>query len=210
MNKYKVGAIAGMAGPMSFLLAVVLVAALRPEYSHYGQFMSELGETNGTGAWIMNIFGFGAFSVLSAIFFLSRADTMATSDHPTSGRVALVLSLIFCLGILCAGIFSCDTTCTPEIPSAAQQYHDLASLVLVVFIIAIPIWLHHLGSLSHHQGHWWYSRVTTIVAALSLVMMIGSVDDRSGTGMYQRILVGSMWLWIAVFAWRVYRTPTTD
>ena len=205
MNRHKLGAVAGMAAPVSFLLAVLFVAASRPEYSHYTQFISELGETNGTHSWVMNVFGFGAFSILTAIFFISRADTLAESEHPLSGRVALVLSLMFCLGVFAAGVFSCDTTCTPEVATVSQQLHNFASLVLVVLIAAIPVWVYHLGALSHDQRYWWYSRVTTIAAALALVMMIGSIEDRDGTGMYQRVLVASLWLWIALFAWRVYR-----
>ena len=199
-----------MCAPLAFLVAVVVTAYQRPEYSHYTQFISELGEATGTGAWIMNVFGFGAFGVLSAIFFASRYVAVANSRFPTAGRIAIALSLVFSLGILGAGVFSCDQSCMPEHATRNQILHNVASVVLPLFIITIPVWVYHLESLSRAPRFWWYTRVTTIVAALSFVLMLGAAEDRAGLGMYQRFLVGSLWLWIGVFAWRVYRGEAID
>ena len=50
--------IGGAAGPVLFATAVVVSGALRPEYSHVTQFMSELGETGGSRSYLMNYGGF--------------------------------------------------------------------------------------------------------------------------------------------------------
>ena len=206
----KIAALAGMLSPLAFLVAVVVTASLRPEYSHSGQFISELGETGGAGAWIMNVFGFGAFGVLSAVFFASRYVAVANSRFPTAGRIAVALSLLFSLGILGAGVFSCDPSCMPDNPTRNQILHNAASVVLLLFIVTIPVWVYHLEWLSRAPRLWWYTRLTTIVAALSFVLMLGAQEDRANLVTYQRVLVGSMWLWIAVFAWRVYRGEAID
>ena len=48
----------GVAGPLVFGIAVFTSGALRSNYSHVDQFISELGETGGEFAWLMNYFGF--------------------------------------------------------------------------------------------------------------------------------------------------------
>ena len=44
----------GLVGPIVFAITVAFVGSLRPGYSHVNQFISELGETGGRLAWVMN------------------------------------------------------------------------------------------------------------------------------------------------------------
>ncbi len=62
---------AGIAGPVLFFSTVLIVASLRPGYSHVNQFMSELGETGGQFAWAMNYLGFMLSATLILIFVLA-------------------------------------------------------------------------------------------------------------------------------------------
>ncbi|MDH7445515.1 DUF998 domain-containing protein [Aquimarina sp. 2201CG14-23] len=133
---------------------------------------------------------------------------MTVSDRPKSGFVALALSLIGSIGIFLAGIYSCDVGCSPpeELATIEQKLHDSWSIIgLFALLFSIPFWSYHLRSFNQNRGHTWYSIATTIIGIFAMAMMIISLEDRSGTGMYQRIFVGNLWLWVGVFAWKSWQ-----
>ena len=64
-------ALGGLAGPVWFAAVVALCAALRPDYRHAHQFISELGAAGSPHAWLMNYAGFLPVGLLLGIGFRS-------------------------------------------------------------------------------------------------------------------------------------------
>ena len=181
----------GVAAPIIFGFVVVTTAYLRPEYNHSTSFISELGETGSPYSWLMNWFG---FSVMSAGILIFAIRYMFT-DLPTSVRIGLGMVSVFALGIFGAGWFLCDPGCTPDKPSFQQVMHDVSSLslpwlCLVCFYFACL-----------RRARWQfaaYSLLTGIAFLAFAGLLANSIADRDGTGIYQRLGVGSLWLWIVI------------
>lgn len=192
----------GVASPIVFATTVIVTASLRPEYSHFTSFISELGETGAPYAWVMNWFGFALMAagvfVFSVLFALSK---MSLSVRIGAGMVA-----VFAIGLFGAGWYSCDAGCTPSNPSFNQVMHDLSSLCLV--------WL-SLVCLYFACLRWscWafavYSLATGVLFIVTAAIMVDSIPDRSGTGLYQRLGIGLLWVWIIVLAMKLKKHALT-
>lgn len=198
--------IGGIAGPVLFALVVAVCGALRPEYDPLTRFMSELGETGGAYAPLMNYAGF----MLSATLIMGFAISLpARFDTSLSTRLGTVLIAAFAAGMFAAGVFSCDTGCTPEVPTSAQRLHDLAStLAFPSLILATLVWGLHLRRDPAWRRFGLYSLGTGGLCVVLLFAMVASVETRTGTGLLQRLLLGALFLWMALLATRLLREPT--
>ena len=119
-------ALGGVAGPALFASVVVLCAALRPEYSHITQVMSELGETDGLHASLMNAAGF----VPSGLLFMAFGGSLALLVPRTRiSAVGALLVVLFGAGIAAAGVFSCDSGCPRQGISREATLHIIVSVI---------------------------------------------------------------------------------
>lgn len=82
----RVLALGGLAGPVLFSTVVIVCGTLRPGYDHATQFMSELGETGGSHASLMNFVGFIPSGLLLAAFGASFAWLLPRRQAATSSR----------------------------------------------------------------------------------------------------------------------------
>ncbi len=53
LSRYKVGNLCGILAPLLWASAIIVCGRLRPEYSHYTQYISELGERGSSTEFIM-------------------------------------------------------------------------------------------------------------------------------------------------------------
>ena len=192
----------GFVGPLVFAITVVLVASLRPSYSHVNQFMSELGETGGHLAWVMNYFGFMLSAGLILIFVLAFRTRLPRTLLNLVGTSLLV---VFAISMFFAGVFSCDVGCPLTEQSFNQELHDLFS------ILAFPAFTAGVFScgLSLSRTASWrrfgnYSLVTAVLSLILLVAMVQSEASREGTGIYQRLYLGVLFLWLMVMSVRQF------
>lgn len=190
----------GIVGPLLFAVTVVVVASLRPDYSHASQFMSELAEAGGQFAWLMQIFGFMLPAVLILVFVLTCRTCLPRTALNSIGTFLLA---VFAFSMFMAGIFSCDVGCLPPEPSMDQKLHDLFSILAFpsftagVFILGLSLF---------RDADWRrfgiYSLATAIVSLALLVAMVHSEASREGTGIYQRLYLGVLFLWLMVLSAR--------
>ena len=189
-------ALGGIAGPALFAIVLVICAAMRPDYSHVAQFMSELGAAGTPHAGLMNLVGFIPTGVLIGAFGLSLGFTLPRSQ--TSCFIGVLLCL-FGLGLILAGIFPCAPGC----PQDAAALHDGVSVAAFVSAIAgIALSAYRFRSVTVWRSLWRYSALSSAVALCLLVALAHSLDSRSLTGLWQRLLVGTLFLWCAVAAGR--------
>lgn len=198
----------GIAGPALFAVLVLLCGALRPDYDHFAQFISELGEDGGEFAALMNYLGFMVPAALILLFAAALPAQFARSTHSVAG--ALLVGL-FALGMFTAGVFSCDATCTPATPTMEQRLHDVASIVAFPsLILGALVW----GVLFLRTPGWrsfgHFSIGCAVVSVALLVAMVASTDTRSGTGALQRGLLGVLFLWLSLMALRLWRKSSAD
>jgi len=196
-------ALGGVVGPVLFSLVVVLSATLRPEYSHVTNFISELGATGTSHAPLMNYAGFVPAGLLLAGFGASLASLLPRS---WAVLVACVLTTLFGLGVATSGVVSCDPGCPQTGGSTENFIHDkIAPISFLCLIGASGI----LGVCFRRFPEWralsLYSALTSVVALALLVTLVGSLETRAATGLWQRLMLFALFLWTAVIGCRVFR-----
>ena len=193
----------GLSGPLIFAIAVLLVASLRPDYNHINQFMSELGETDGHFAWVMNYFGFMLSAGLILIFVLACRTHLPRTMLNSIGTSLLV---VFAISMFFAGVFSCDVGCPLTDRSLDQELHDLFSvLAFPAFTLGVFTCGLSLSRTASWRRFGIYSLVTASLSLILLVAMVQSEASREGTGMYQRLYLGVLFLWLMAMSVRQLR-----
>ncbi|HJU73094.1 MAG TPA: DUF998 domain-containing protein [Gemmatimonadaceae bacterium] len=193
----------GVLGPAVFTTLVIVCAALRPEYSHLNQFISELGATGTTDASLMNRAGFIPAGALIAGFGIALIRQLSLGV-----RSILAGSLIafFGVGMSLAGFFPCDPGCPQPPTSLAGTIHDRVSVAAFVAAIAgIGLWAMEFRTRSVWRGIWLYSALASAASLLFLIALATSIDSRSLTGLWQRLLIATVFGWYAVVALRLVR-----
>jgi len=193
----------GLSGPLVFAISVLIVASQRPDYNHVDQFMSELGETGGHFAWVMNFFGFMLSAGLILIFVLAFRTLLPRTALNLVGTSLLV---VFAVSMFFAGVFSCDVGCPPYERSVDQKLHDLFSiLAFPAFTAGVFTWGLSLSRIVGWRRFGIYSLVTAGLSLILLVVMVQSEASREGTGLYQRLYLGVLFLWLMAMSARQLR-----
>jgi hypothetical membrane protein len=195
--------LAGVAGPVVFLCAVIVSAFLRPDYSHLASFISELGASGSSVASLMNYAGFIGAGLLFAAFGVALALRLPRTPLVWIGS-ALVSA--FGVGVIASGVFSCDVGCPHTGGSLHNAIHNrIGPIAFVCLIAAAGIF----GMAFRQLGQWrhlaTYSLLTSAGAAVLMVALVRSLDTRLLTGLWQRLLLATLYLWCAVVAIAVYR-----
>jgi hypothetical membrane protein len=197
-------ALAGVAGPALFASVVILCATLRPEYSHVTQFMSELGETGGPHAALMNFLGFIPSGLLLAGFGVSLT---ALRPRTALSLAAASLIALFGLGITGAGVYSCDPGCPRQGMSFEATVHQAVSIVaFVAGVSGTALWAYYFRGLTRWRSLWRYSALTSAAAIVLLLLLNSSAESRAFTGVWQRLFLATLYLWCAVVGLRVFRS----
>lgn len=188
-------ALGGVIGPILFTVTTLICSDLRPGYSHIHHFISELGATGTPDASLMNWMGFIPSGILISSFGLSLTLILPKKILARSGSVLL---MIFGLGMTIVGFFSCDAGC-PREGSLENNIHDqisgpiflcaiLGILLLGVTFRRLPCW----------KKLWLYSIISAILSIVFLILLINSLDAYRNTGMWQRLLLLTLFLWFAI------------
>ncbi len=200
----RVLALGGIAGPVLFASVVILCGALRPEYNHVTQFISELGESGGSHASLMNVLGFIPSGLLLAAFGASLA---YLPPRTSLSLTAAALIVAYGLGITGAGVYSCDSGCPRQNISSEATLHRVVSIIsCIAGILGIALWAHRFRALAAWRSLWGYSAVSSAVALVLLLVLNASEESRAFTGVWQRLFVATLDLWCAVIGLRVFRS----
>ena len=196
-------ALGGPGGSVLFVAMVLLCASLRPDYNHATQVMSVLGETGGPHAFLMNAAGFVPAGALFIAFGVSLASLVPRMPLSTLG------SLLVCgfgAGIVAAGIFSCDPGCPRDAISIEATLHIVVSIVAFVSgVCACGVWALVFRKLEAWQSLWPYSAASAVVAVVLLLIFNESARSGEFKGVWQRLFLGTLYLWHAVIGVHAFR-----
>jgi hypothetical membrane protein len=208
MSEVRFLALGGIAGPVLFASIVTLCAALRPEYSHATQFISELGETGGSHASLMNFLGFIPSGLLLAALGASLAYLL---PRTASSLAAAVLIAVFGLGIAGAGVYSCDPGCPRQVLSCEATLHRVVSITaFIAGILGTALCAYHFRRLAAWRSLWRYSAASSAAALVLLLVLNASVESRALTGVWQRLFLATLYLWCAVVGLHAFRSATPE
>ena len=196
-------ALGGVIAPVIFTFTVLICAALRPGYNHIVEFISGLGATGTPYANLMNFGGFIPTGILNAILGLSLMLLLPKNYVARFGSFFIIL---FGLGMMSAGIFSADGPGGPPGGSFQDTMHGYASfpaffspiigmLLLGIAFRRFPSW----------KGLWIYSVASAVLAAVFVYAMINSIEAFRFTGLWQRLLLGTILLWCGIVGMRLFK-----
>ncbi len=188
---------AGLIAFVPHLLATIEAGARRPGFDHRARFLSELGERGSPTAFTMNYLGIIPTGILFIIFGGSL-----WLRHRAERALAVAGALIALHGScrVLVAIFPCDAGCRPVAPSMSQLVHNTAAAAALVSLTAALF----------TAGAWFITRrrgpvpiaATAILGGIALVaqatLLTHPLDDH--VGLYQRLALGALQLWVAALA----------
>ena len=207
----RIVALGGVAGPVLFSLTAIISAGLRPDYSHIRNFISELGATGTSYAALMNYAGFVPAGAMLTAFGVALATSLPRD--PFSGVTSMLVAL-FGAGVAVSGIFSCDAGCPRAGGSLENLIHNrIAPAAFLCAIVGTGV-----GGLRFRRFPEWrnlsrYSLLTSAVALGFLVALAGSFESRLLTGLWQRLLLATLFSWCAIVGLRAFarsRSPSDN
>ena len=191
------------ARPCPFTIVVLICSGLRPGNSHIDHFISELGATGTANEELMNLAGFIPTGVLIATFGLSLVLFLPNNYF---ARIGSTLIITFGIGVVIAGIFSCDPGC-PRTGSLENKIHDSVSgFVFLLAIIGILLLGISFRNSTLFKGSWVnYSILTAILSFGFLLALINSIESYTLTGMWQRLLLVTIFLWCGFVGIKIFK-----
>lgn len=197
-------ALGGVTGPVLFTGVMLICVSLRPDYSHISQFISELGATDSPNATFMNVAGFIISGVMITVFGVSITFLLPKN---LLSRIGSVLMLLFGVGMLVVGNFSCDIGC-PREGSFENNLHDqISGPIFIMGIVGILLLGISFRKVPLLHGLWIYSIASALLSLGFMVGLINSIESKLlFTGLWQRLLLCTIFLWLAVVGMKLFRT----
>ena len=189
--------LAGLFGFVPHGVAVVVATYQRPVFDHRTQFISELGERGSTTAFVVNFLGIIPTGLLLATFGIGLV------ARYRAHRLLVVSGALIALHGLCrvmAALFPCDVGCRPVVPSLSQLVHNgsatVAFISLTAALFTAGAWLVKLKRGVAVVLATYTLGVAAVVAQGLIVTRTAGAD----VGLYQRVALGALQLWVALLA----------
>jgi len=185
--------LAGVAGPVQSTIVIAICSALRPGYDHANQFISDLGATGTQHAALMNFAGFIPSGAIMAAFGVALWKLL---PKYLLARTGASLIILFALGLIIAGIFSCDPGCPQQGGSVENSIHDtIAGPMFLSAITGVLIFGISFRRLAGWKRLSNYSLVSAVLCYGFFILLIGSLESRNLTGMWQRLILLLIFIW---------------
>jgi hypothetical protein len=200
----------GALGPALYTVLVVVCGALRPGYSHVGQLISELGARGTTHAGLLNLAGAIPAGALIAGF------AAATLSVLRLGRRAILAGCLFMfygLGMITFGIVPCDPGCPSPGPASTLPgtiHSGVALAASVAAVAGIGLWAWEFRQRPAFRNLSRFSALSSAAGLAFLITFMASLHSRAVIGLWQRLLVGTLFLWCVVVALRLFRAAKGD
>jgi hypothetical membrane protein len=193
----------GILGPAVFSLVTFISAMLRPGYSHLNNTISELGATGTEYANFMNYSGFIPTGLMFALFGVAFTKVLPTGRFVLAAGVLITL---FGFGMSAAGVFSCDAGWPQAGGSVEQSIHDaIGPIMFLCIILAAAILGFYFRSTSIFQHLGTYSIFTSISALAFMFALMSSIETRTLSGLWQRLMIADVFLWCGIMGWKTYQ-----
>jgi hypothetical membrane protein len=187
-------ALCGIVAPILFTLVVIVASLLRPGYSQFSNFVSDLSV--GPNAIIQNV-NFVIFGILTIGLALGLLASLPT-PRGILLKAGVVFVILFGLGVLLAGIFPEDY--------GSGKWHTLVSSMAFVSVIVAQL-LIGLGLRKGDKALWGSYRTYTLISGLLSLVLLFVLQAAMGgeyQGLAQRAFLAMPWIWIEVTGIKLY------
>ena len=198
----RLGNLSGIVAPLLWASAIVVCASLRPDFSHYTQYISELSERGSSTENLFRYTGFVPTGILHMLFGAFLMNAFRGNRLAALGALLFILNGIARIG---AGLFSCEPGCAGPNVLLNQQLHRLsATVAFLAIILATLVWGLVFRKFQDLRLLSYFSYLSGALGLVFLLLMEASSQTRAGTGLYERLSSGSLSLWVLVFASRLW------
>jgi hypothetical membrane protein len=205
-NGFSYTSLAGITAPLLFTTMTLVCSTLRPGYDHLNQFISELGATGSSHADLMNFAGFIPSGLLMAIFGVALLKLLPRNILT---RIGAALIILFGVGVIIAGSFSCDPGCPQRGGSFENSIHDgISGPAFLSATTGILLFGISFRTLSVWKGLWIYSLVSALLSYGFIMLLVSSLDSRVLTGLWQRLLLATIFLWCGIVAIKIFNSES--
>ena len=196
MKKLRFYGICGIIAPVLFLILFIVASLLRPDYSQFQNFVSDLGV--GSNSYIQNI-NFIIFGLLSISLGLGLRMSLP-SPQGNSFKAGVWMVILFGFGVFFAGVF-------PE-NYGSGALHTAASALAFLFIIAAQLLVWN-GLKGREKSDWGvypkYSLISGLLSIIFLILLRISIADYTMyQGLAQRAFLAIPWIWIGITGYKLY------
>lgn len=196
MTLRRFGFLCGVLSPLLWLSLIGVAGAMRPEFSHITQYISELGERGSSTEVMMR---YGAFEFTGFLYLCFASALMATFRGRWGSMLAAGLVALDGLGRMGAGVFPCDPGCV-GLSSSQELHHLFATVGFASGILAAIAWGITFRRQGYLRGLSWYSVGTGILALIFLLLMSWSRNPVNIPGLYEHLATAVLSVWLLVFA----------
>ena len=171
-------------------------AALKAEYSHLSQYISELNATGSAWSWQIGLLGFLPLGLLGVVLLLVVAPRARLQGISKIGCWLLIAEPISYIG---SAVAPCDLGC-PSTGSLSQNVHNILS------VVTLPITALGLVFLSCNSRLALVQRVGWLVLAASFITLYGLAlvpDLAQWRGLLQRLAEGVLYGCLCIISWKL-------
>jgi len=191
-------ALAGVVGPIFFVLMFTIAGWLVPDYSPLRQSVSSLG-AEGPHTWIQNT-NFVIFGLLLLAFAVGFFQQMREVLKREGLVVSTVLLVLTGAGLVNDGFFTEGSVTTLH-----GLLHGLGFLIIFGSLIAALFLIGgQLRPIAAWRGYGWYSMITGLITLGLLVLSAALADPLQMAGLFQRFLAGEAFAWYVVMGCRLF------
>ena len=186
----------GISGALLFIATTIAAAMLLPGYSHVSQLISESYAIDTVYGLQLRFLGFIPAGICIALFAFFAIRHLPKNVLTMAGFSGI--GILYGLGTVVVGFFPCDAGCNKEFidPSLSQFIHNLTGIVTYL-VVPVSLLLVAVAALK-----WTNAKPVVFTGIISGIIAIIFVGILSGdmntefTGLYQRIIEGSILVFI--------------
>src|SRR5512135_489160 len=123
-NVARIFNVCGALAPLLFVVTFVVSGLFHAEYSHYRQYISELGERGSSTEVLMR---YGVYYLPGVMFLAFGLLLVAKFRHSKVAIIAGLLVIVSGIARINGGNFPCDPGCMPVNPPFSQKMHNLSA-----------------------------------------------------------------------------------
>ncbi len=182
----------GISGVVLFIATTIIAALQFSDYSHVSQLISESYAIGTAYGPQLRYLGFMPSGICMAAFAFLAIRSLPENKYTKIGFSGI--GIFYGLATVVVSLFPCDKGCNKEFidPSLSQLIHNLTGLLTYLIV---PACLIIIGIAARKWAHAKYVFYTGIICGLTAILFVGIISEdmhSKFTGLYQRIIEGSI------------------
>ena len=190
----------GLLGVLCFVITTILAGFQFSDYSHISQLISESYAIDTPNGLQMRFLGFMPSGVFIAVFSFLAIKTLPKSLATKIGFWGI--GIFYGLATVMVSFFPCDKGCNKEMidPSLSQFIHNFTGF-LTYLVVPFSVLLLGIAARKWVNGKYLsYAGIICGLIAIVFVPILSADLQDKFAGLYQRIIEGSILVWITLCA----------